>query len=190
MSANCFECSEGAMISKSGTFRFDPPPNIPGGTIVIPDATWEECSKCGECIIPPSLWKRLEEVRYERLGLLKPDEIKAVRQRAGLTQSEISEKLGIGEKTYTRWEAGRSIQNKSNDTLIRLFDMNHELFDKLELQRDPERRKVIGEYIDSLAALKGTGHAGLAAHDAELNVTDVEKLRQCLEQIIATQKDT
>ncbi len=190
MAGFCYECGSEAMDRRHGDFSFDPPQNIPGGTIVIPDTTWEECANCGECVMPPELWKRLEEVRYERLGLLKPDEIKAVRQRAGLIQSEISEKLGIGEKTYTRWEAGRSIQNKSNDTLIRLFDMNHELFDKLELQRDPERRKVVGEYIDNLAALKGTGRAGLAAHDAELNVTDVEKLRQCLEQIIATQKDT
>ncbi len=190
MANECMLCGVKALEVKSGDFRFDPPPNIPGGTIVISDAVWRQCANCGECVLPPELICRLDEARYVRLALLRPDEIKAVRNRAGLTQAQMCEKLGIGEKTYTRWETGRSIQNKSNDTLIRLFDMNHELFDKLELQRDPERRKVVGEYIDSLAALKGTGRAGLAAHDAELNATDVEKLRQCLEQIIATQKDT
>lgn len=189
MANECMLCGAKALEVKSGDFRFDPPPNIPGGTIVISDAVWRQCANCGECVLPPELICRLDEARYVRLGLLRPDEIKAVRDRAGLTQAQMCEKLGIGEKTYTRWETGRSIQNKSNDTLIRLFDMNPELFDKLQLQRNPEREKVVAEYIKDLAKLKGAGEVALAAHDGELNTADAERLRQCLEQIIASQKD-
>ncbi len=40
----------------------------------------------------------------------------------------MAERLGVGEKTYTRWESGRSIQNKSSDNLIRLMDRSPEQF--------------------------------------------------------------
>ena len=38
-----------------GTFYFDPPPNIPRGALVIDNAEWRECTKCGERIIPHKL---------------------------------------------------------------------------------------------------------------------------------------
>jgi transcriptional regulator with XRE-family HTH domain len=53
---------------------------------------------------------------------LIPDEIKAIRERAGLSQKEMGERLGVGEKTYIRWENGHSIQNKSIDNMIRCIN--------------------------------------------------------------------
>jgi hypothetical protein len=65
--------------------------------------------------------------------------------------------LGVGDKTYTRWETGRSVQNKANDTLIRLIDMNAEPFSLLEAERDPKRDALVGRYFDDLTQLKGQG---------------------------------
>lgn len=184
----CFEC--GAEIKKrKGEFTFNPPANIPGGPIIIQDAIWEECTGCGEKILPPLLLDSLDQIRYDRLGLLRSEEIKAIRQRAGLTQEEIAVKLGIGKKTYTRWENGRSLQNKSSDTLLRIFSRNPEMFEQLEKQRNPERERLLEEYIKSLEQNKGHGGSSqIAAHDAELNAIEREQLRLCLEQIVQNKK--
>ncbi len=119
---NCVSCGS-TLQERHGTYRFEPPANIPGGTMVIPDATWLECENCGQQMLPAELEERLERLSIQRQGLLSAAQIKAVRQKLGLTQTEMAERLGVGEKTYARWESGRSIQNKSSDNLIRLFPL-------------------------------------------------------------------
>ena len=57
----CPICGEMALEDRRGEFRFDPPPNIPGGVIIIPDARWQECVACGEQILGLKLEASLEE---------------------------------------------------------------------------------------------------------------------------------
>jgi putative zinc finger/helix-turn-helix YgiT family protein len=135
MKKECPICGVMALIEKSGEYRFNPPANIPGGAIIIPNSKWEECSACGETLLSSELLEKLDEQRYAHLGLLTPVEIKVIRENAGLTQSQIADKLGIGEKTYTRWENGKSLQNKSSDNLIRLFAMDPSSLERIESQR-------------------------------------------------------
>lgn len=52
----------------SGTFRFQPPPNIPGGDLVVENATWKECD-CGERMMPAKLDDALDELAKKRLGV-------------------------------------------------------------------------------------------------------------------------
>ncbi|MDH4203468.1 MAG: type II toxin-antitoxin system MqsA family antitoxin [Phycisphaerae bacterium] len=181
MSEFCPICGHESVETRSGQFSFEPPENIPGGMIVIENAQWQECSECGEQILPPELLEALDKVRYQRLGLLAPDEIKAIRVRAGLNQTEIAQKLGIGEKTYTRWESGRSIQNRSSDTLIRLFDQNPELFERLDVQRNPQRREQIQNYFHQLCSgAMQQKPCAVAAHGDELSMSDQQQLTECL----------
>jgi len=155
---------------------------------VIPDATWEECSACGEQMLPPSLDKSLLVERYRRLGLLRPGEIAEIRQRSGLTQVEMAEFLGAGEKTYARWESGRSIHNMSSDNLIRLVAQSPEQFPRLKAQRDPGRQSVIAEYIHILPQLKGSNRLAVAAHGGELDPAIAETLRKRLLEIVESRK--
>lgn len=37
---------------------------------------------------------------------MTPDDIRAARERLGLTQAEAAEKLGVAENTWARWERG------------------------------------------------------------------------------------
>ena len=136
MKKECPICGALALAQKTGEFHFEPPDNIPGGTITVADSHWEECETCKEIILPPELIECLDKQRYVRLGLLSPAEIKAIRINAGLSQTEISQILGVGEKTYTRWESGKSLQNKSSDNLIRLFSQEPSSFVWLESQRE------------------------------------------------------
>ena len=121
MSEHCPICGELSLEIRTGDYKFDPPPNIPGGTIIIHSTSWEECTNCSEQIISLDLEQQLENVRRERLGLLTPGQIRHIRESAGLTQIEMAQLLGLGDKTYTRWESGKSLQNKSSDNLIRFF---------------------------------------------------------------------
>jgi putative zinc finger/helix-turn-helix YgiT family protein len=150
MKKECPICGVSALVKKTGEFRFEPPSNIPGGTIVISDANWEECENCKEVVLSPELMECLDKERYIRLGLLSPAEIKAIRVKAGLSQTEISNLLGIGEKTYTRWETGKTLQNKSSDNLIRLFSQNAGSFEELETQRELHTYDSLKSYYHNI----------------------------------------
>ncbi|NLG42184.1 MAG: type II toxin-antitoxin system MqsA family antitoxin [Phycisphaerae bacterium] len=189
MGSVCLTCGRGTMEPKRGTFRFDPPPNIPGGTIEIENAEWRECTECGEQILGRELDRRLDDAARHRLGLLSPAEIKEIRERIGLSQEAMAQWLGVGDKTYTRWETGKSIQNKSNDTLIRLVARNAGIFSELDAEREPDRSKRIAEYVHSLHDLKGESPLAMAAHGGELPERVVEELRQRLRAILQFQRN-
>ena len=180
----CPICGEQGFCERRGEFRFDPPPNIPAGTIVIADAVWEECEACGEQIIGHELDQALDAESRRRQGLLSPSEIKAIRERVGLSQAQIAGLMGVGSKTYTRWETGKSIQNKSNDNLIRLINQDPSVLARLEAQRRPDRRKTLDRYFDSLGRLKGANEFAVAAHGIELGTTITRRLRGRLRELM------
>jgi len=57
---------------------------------------------------------------------LTPGEIRRFRELLGKTQEEMSELLGIGKKTYTRWESGAYPQTESSDRYLRLVMFRRE----------------------------------------------------------------
>jgi len=183
MASKCMMCGQEKMELCRGDFHFDPPPNIPGGKIVIKNTQWRQCKHCGETIIPHALDKALDNESRKRRGLLTPDEIRDVRACTGLNQEEMAQLLGVGDKTYTRWESGRSIQNKSSDNLIRLVHQNTGLFTQLEAERNIDRQTLIAEYINNLHQLKGTNQQAYAAHGGELEPSVGKKLQQRLREI-------
>lgn len=188
MATKCPICGKENLERRQGEYRFDPPENVPGGIMVFAEATWEECSACGEQILSPELNDRIERESARRWGLLQPEEIKDIRTRLGLTQMQMAELLGVGEKTYTRWEAGKSYQNTSSDNLIRLVSQSPELFARLNAQRDPERRKRIADYMQGLESLKGGNRLAMAAHGGELDAGVGEILQKRLREIIDARK--
>lgn len=169
VAAICPLCGETALVEKRGEFRFEPPPNIPGGSIVVPDAVWRQCESCGERIIPHELDQALDRERYRRLGLLYPEQIRQVRAKTGLSAVDMSHLLGVGEKTYTRWENGRSLQTKASDTLIRLIDQHAELFVLVDAERNPNRQVMIADYVRDLERLKADNPYAMAAHGGDLS---------------------
>lgn len=186
MTKTCPICGCMSLEPKSGSFKFSPPDNVSEEAIYINDSEWFQCSECEEILIPPKLRERLDEARYSALGLLSPKSIQDIRVEAGLTQKEISEILGVGEKTYTRWESGRSIQNKSSDMLIRLFHKNSDMFLEVLAQKKPSRNLQISEYINSIKDVKGKNDYGLAAYGttAEMDESIVSMIRERLQTAV------
>lgn len=188
MSKKCLNCGGETRELKRGTYRFEPPSNIPGGVMIVADATWEECENCGQQLLSPELNRKLEDISLQRQGLLSPSRIKGIREKLGLTQAVMAERLGVGEKTYTRWESGRSIQNKSSDNLIRLMDRAPEQFAVIEAQRDPERPMKIADYFKQLDSLEGQSRLAMAAHDATLDEEAAARVRNALRKAAGDRK--
>ncbi len=63
---------------------------------------------------------RITVETYRQLGLLTPDEIRAGREKLGLSQQELQELLGLGGNSLSRWENGHVYQSRSHDTLLRI----------------------------------------------------------------------
>lgn len=106
------------------------------------------CKECGNEIfvdeIEDSNLEKLYSEYRRRKGLLQPCEIKAIREKYGLTQSQFAKLLCVGEKTITRYENG-SIQDASINTLIavaeskvgfqKIFDINGNKLPEAERNR-------------------------------------------------------
>ncbi|MDD4204328.1 MAG: type II toxin-antitoxin system MqsA family antitoxin [Acholeplasmataceae bacterium] len=93
------------------------------GTKVSGEITILRCENCGE-----EIYNKENEINNDRIlfddykrknNLLTSQEIKAMRENYGLSQSILAKLLGFGEKTITRYENG-AIQDKTHDLLMRL----------------------------------------------------------------------
>lgn len=73
----------------------------------------------GEELLTPEAHEKIEQTQARYMGLLSPDELRTLRDRLGLTQNELGELLQVGEKSYSRWETGRSRPSRSINVLLR-----------------------------------------------------------------------
>jgi putative zinc finger/helix-turn-helix YgiT family protein len=81
----------------------------------------DECSNCGEVFLDDDATQKIESARLQAMRRLAPAEIKAFRERLERTQTDMAHLLGLGEKTYARWESGAYIQNAASDRYLRLL---------------------------------------------------------------------
>ena len=95
-------------------------------SIRVEDAESYICDACGEEFFTneqsKELSRRVKASAREQLGVLSPERIVALRRRLNLSQEELEDLLGLGEKVITRWENGRVIQGKATDYLLRLME--------------------------------------------------------------------
>jgi HTH-type transcriptional regulator/antitoxin MqsA len=101
-----------------------------------------ECDRCGESTLTPeqdkNLCDRVKAAARERLELLPPEAVLAIRKRHGLTQEELERLLGVGKKVVIRWEKGRVLQSSTADVLLRLIDRNPDIINQLREIRSPK----------------------------------------------------
>jgi putative zinc finger/helix-turn-helix YgiT family protein len=83
-------------------------------------ALWE-CSNCGAQRADSDVEDAQHEAVCRHLRLLAPAEIRALRTRLGVSQSELALLSGYGEASIKRWENGVLLQNRSADRFLRLL---------------------------------------------------------------------
>lgn len=116
----CHAC--GTMMKESRG-RLSVPVN--GEEIAVPFVAHIKCPKCGEVVLGFKDAKRLHEdaiaIYRKRRGLLSAEQIRDIRQRYGLTQTDLARLLRLGANTVSRWESGRNAQTAAMDLLLRLI---------------------------------------------------------------------
>lgn len=106
------------------------------------------CDRCGEerqTLAEAGRARREAAARIQEADRqLAPDEIRRIREeRLGLTQSELEQMLGLGEKTVVRWEKGRVLPTKAADSLLRLLDRDPSAVDFLAAHNGAERARFV-----------------------------------------------
>lgn len=91
--------------------------------VVESDFSIPRCPHCNSVValadIEDENIRILYDVYKAKKGLLTSEEVRSIRTKYGLSQSDFALLLGLGEKTVTRYENG-SIQDHSHDNLMRL----------------------------------------------------------------------
>ncbi len=118
--------------------------------VVIENAEMYQCEACGEEFFTAEqsreLSRQIKNQVREGLGLLSPESILAIRKSLGLSQSELEELFGLGEKVVTRWENGRVIQARTADIALRLLAMEPGLLPKLRKSVGQSRQPKVYAY--------------------------------------------
>ncbi len=79
------------------------------------------CRACNASFQGAQAQEKKNEAICKHLGLMTPDEIRAMRQKLGLSQAGLAQLSGLGVASIARWESGQLIQGRSNDNLLRLL---------------------------------------------------------------------
>jgi len=131
--------------------------DIKGEHIAI-DVDYFQCLECGEGFdnTDPA-YEPLAAAHREyrqRKGMLQPEEIRAFRKTYDLSQRELSEVIGFGGATLSRYENG-SLQDESHDKLLRLIMLPANLLKIVEEDSqalDTEKRQqLVNRLRDEIA---------------------------------------
>jgi len=101
--------------------------NLPvnGEEVSVPSSLHLRCAKCDEVVLRLADARRLHEsaiaIYRKKHGLLSANDIRAIRERFGLTQAELARLLHLGANTISRWESGRNVQTEAMEMLLRLI---------------------------------------------------------------------
>lgn len=77
------------------------------------------CDDCGAAYRAEGAEEVERRTIYRHLGRLSPEEVRAKRAAAGLSQEAFARQLGVGRVTVARWETGQQIPSAVFDRLIR-----------------------------------------------------------------------
>lgn len=92
------------------------------------DAEFDETT--GEYFLSDEAIRKIDRVKARLMGLLLPSEIKELRARFNKTQADMCAILGLGAKTWTRWETGAERpQTFYGKVLIALYEGRQTLED-------------------------------------------------------------
>lgn len=80
----------------------------------------------------------------KKVGLLTSNEIVSIRQKYGISQSDLASVLGWGEKTITRYE-GHQVQDIAHDSILRKINSDAEWY--IELLNNYQGKKHLSSYL-------------------------------------------
>lgn len=165
--------------------------------ILVKNLQRDKCPKCNEEFLPQEALDRIEVEKYQKLELLTPTELKMIREKLSFTQEEMSDLLGVGKKSYFRWENGLSIQNKSFDKYIRLVSESPDnvlLLKKLIGQEEHHfNKEKVATYFESIRSVDSEETeeelVAQAGYKAEVSDEIKKKVQEVIKKYLEEQKN-
>lgn len=129
--------------------------NVFKGQEVEYDVIYEYCDIADEYISSDVMISTndisLKNAYRRKVGFLTSNEIEGIRQKYGISQSDLAILLGWGEKTITRYES-HQVQDNAHDTILRKIDEDPEWY--ISLLKKSETRFSASTYSKYLDAAK------------------------------------
>lgn len=136
----CPTCGIGRMIPR----KTDHSVRLPDGvTVTVPDIEIEVCDNCQETSISLESSLVVDAYLAEHNEQLSTTELREIRESLGVDQTEMADILGLGAKTYHRWEKGSQIPSRSMGYYLRLLAEFPNGFAWLRNRGWREKNKVI-----------------------------------------------
>lgn len=122
--------------------------NIFKGQEVEYEAIYEYCDKADEVISSEEMTTindlSFKNAYRKKVGLLETSQICAIRQKYGISQTDLAILLNWGEKTITRYET-HQVQDAAHDTILRKIDEDPEWY--LNLLKNNEDKFSPSAYL-------------------------------------------
>jgi len=127
------------------------------GEIIKVEVEYYKCAECGEEFENPSskddsLEKAYREYRRKH-GMIQPEEIREMRKLYGLTQKELSNLIGWGGATLSRYENG-ALQDDAHDRVLQLVknpeNLNRLITKNESLLPEKKRNRLLSELSDAV----------------------------------------
>lgn len=100
--------------------------------ITMPGIWVDRCDHCGEIVFPGDTTRFIESIVADQTEQLTPRELERIREDLGVaTQDEMSTDLGLGLKSYHKWESGKQYPTRSMSYYIRVLAEFPQAFDWL-----------------------------------------------------------
>jgi putative zinc finger/helix-turn-helix YgiT family protein len=116
----CPACEVGTLHEQIGSQEY----SYKGRTFSIEGNLFSRCDACGAEIVMPWQAKANDQLvrdfHREIDGLLRGSEIKHIRKKFSLTQTEAAQLFGGGANAFSKYERGEVIQSVAMDRLLRL----------------------------------------------------------------------
>ena len=137
----CRECDEGhfefIQIDHVEKISNDNP-------VTVPRIWVNRCTHCGETVFPAITVQYIESVVAEQTERLTGNELERIREDLGIErQDEMSEILGLGTKTFHKWESGAQFPTRSMSYYIRILSEFPQSFDWLRRRTWRNRNRVL-----------------------------------------------
>lgn len=118
-------------------------------TLWVDIPAWQD-PKTGNIYLDGEGRGKLEAVKARYLGLLTPQQLRALRETIGATQQGMAGLLQLGQKSWTRWESGRERPSRSMNVLLcALYDGRIDVNYLRELS-DPARRSQFNRWAPNV----------------------------------------
>ena len=91
----------------------------------------------GNEMVTPESSILIDKTQARYMGLLAAADIRALRERIGISQDQLSDLLGCGKKSLSRWENGHDYPSQLVNTLLRLLEANKVTPNDLRSVRQP-----------------------------------------------------